>query len=286
MIYTLRGITAALFISISTVFWCTPLYLMGLVRFLLPIKQIRTRLGHLMDRIIDGWVFSNRFIVRCLHITHIEKPPLLAELDRNHWNVVVCNHQSWTDILVLQNTLLGHIPPLKFFTKKELIYVPLVGVAMWLLGFPYVRRYSRAQLEKNPSLHDHDRNATLQACQGFLERPTSVLNFLEGTRYSEEKKVGQRSPYANLLVPKTGGLGYVCDALDQQIDNIIDVTIVYPNGTPGFWEFLCGRCTRICFQARRYPTPPVDRDDRKAWADGLWREKDLEISRTFLHRPD
>ena len=259
---------------------------MGLARFLLPIKQIRTRLAHLMDRIIDGWVFSNRFMVRCLHITHIEKPPLLAELDRNHWNVVVCNHQSWTDILVLQNTLLGHVPPLKFFTKKELIYVPLLGIAMWLLGFPYVRRYSRAQLEKNPSLHDHDRNATLKACQGFLERPTSVLNFLEGTRYSEEKKVGQRSPYANLLVPKTGGLGYVCDALDQQIDNIIDVTIVYPNGTPGFWEFLCGRCTRICFQARRYPTPPVDRDDRKDWADGLWREKDFEISRTLLHRPD
>jgi 1-acyl-sn-glycerol-3-phosphate acyltransferase len=286
MIYTLRGVTATLFISISTVFWCTPLYLMGLARFLLPIKQIRTRLAHLMDLIIDGWVFSNRFMVRCLHITHIEKPPLLAELDRNHWNVVVCNHQSWTDILVLQNTLLGHIPPLKFFTKKELIYVPLVGIAMWLLGFPYVRRYSRAQLEKNPSLHDHDRNATLQACQGFLERPTSVLNFLEGTRYSEEKKVGQHSPYVHLLLPKTGGLGHVCDALDQQIDNIIDVTIVYPDGTPGFWEFLCGRCTRIYFQARRYPTPPVDRNDRKAWADGLWREKDLEISRTFLHRPD
>ena len=148
MIYTLRGITAVLFISISTVFWCTPLYLMGLVRFLLPIKQIRTRLGPLMDRIIDGWVFSNRFMVRHLHITHIEKPPLLAELDRNHWNVVVCNHQSWTDILVLQNTLLGHIPPLKFFTKKELIYVPLLGIAMWLLGFPYVRRYTRAAREK------------------------------------------------------------------------------------------------------------------------------------------
>ena len=151
MIYTLRGITAVLFISISTVFWCTPLYLMGFVRFLLPAKHSRTSLSDLMDRIIDGWVFSNRAMVHYLHIATIEKPPLLAELERTDWNVVVCNHQSWTDILVLQNTFLGHIPPLKFFTKQELIYVPLVGVAMWLLGFPYVRRYSPEQLAKDPT---------------------------------------------------------------------------------------------------------------------------------------
>ncbi len=259
---------------------------MGLMRFLLPINAFRSGLGHLMDRIIDGWVFSNRFMVQCLNITHIEKPPLLSKLDRNHWNVVVCNHQSWTDILVLQNTLLGHIPPLKFFTKKELIYVPLVGIAMWLLGFPYVRRYSNAQLEKNPSLREHDRSATLKACQGFLQRPTSVLNFLEGTRYSNEKKLDQNSPYSHLLVPKTGGLGYVCDALDPHIANIIDVTIVYPEGPPGFWEFLCGRCSCVYFHARRYPSPPVDRDDRKEWVGGLWREKDVEISRMLLQRPD
>ncbi|MCH2336127.1 MAG: acetyltransferase [Pseudomonadales bacterium] len=202
MVYTLRGITAVLFISVSTVLWCTPLYLMGFVRFLLPAKQIRTSLGDLMDRIIDGWVFSNRAMVRYLHIATIKKPPLLSELERTDWNIVVCNHQSWTDILVLQNTFLGHIPPLKFFTKQELIYVPLVGVAMSLLGFPYVRRYSREQLEKDPSLREHDRNATLHACQGFLERPTSVLNFLEGTRYSEQKRVAQQSPYAHLLLPK------------------------------------------------------------------------------------
>ena len=286
MVYTLRGITAALFISISTVLWCIPLFLMGLVHFLFPINAFRSGLGRFMDRIIDGWVFSNRFMVQCLHITHIEKPPLLQELDRNHWNVVVCNHQSWTDILVLQNTLLGHIPPLKFFTKKALIYVPLLGIAMWLLGFPYVRRYSTAQLEKDPSLREHDRSATLKACHGFLQRPTSVLNFLEGTRYSNEKKLNQSSPYSHLLTPKTGGLGYVCDALDPHIDNIIDVTIVYPDGPPGFWAFLCGRCSRVYFQARRYPSPPVDRDGRKEWVDGLWREKDVEISRMLLQRPD
>ena len=286
MIYTLRGITAVLFISISTVFWCTPLYLMGFVRFLLPAKHSRTSLSDLMDRIIDGWVFSNRAMVHYLHIATIEKPPLLAELERTDWNVVVCNHQSWTDILVLQNTFLGHIPPLKFFTKQELIYVPLVGVAMWLLGFPYVRRYSREQLEKDPSLREHDRNATLQACQGFLERPTSVLNFLEGTRYSEQKKIAQHSPYSHLLLPKTGGLGYVCEALEQRIDNIIDVTIVYPDRPPGFWEFLCGRCARIDFHARRYPAPPADRDGRKDWADELWRGKDDEISHSLLPRSE
>ena len=198
----LRGSIAMAWIALHTAFWCAPLYVMGCVRLALPGGRIRVGIGGLMDRIIDGWVASNRLLVWALRLSEIEarfsgtddergRATGGAEGDgrealrRDGWYLVASNHQSWVDIIVLQNTLLGRIPPLKFFTKRELIWVPLAGVAMWFLGFPYVRRYGRERLQQNPELAEHDRNATLKASQGFAERPTSVLSFLEGTRFTE-----------------------------------------------------------------------------------------------------
>ncbi|MDE0226090.1 MAG: acetyltransferase, partial [Gammaproteobacteria bacterium] len=211
---TLRGAISMAWISIHTTLWCVPLYLMGCVRLAMPNGKARIGIGSLMDRIIDGWVASNRLLVWALRLSVIDaRFGDAGGLRRDGWYLVVSNHQSWVDIIVLQNTLLGRIPPLKFFTKRELIWVPLVGVAMWFLGFPYVRRYGRERLAQNPELAEHDRNATLKASQGFAERPTSVLSFLEGTRFTEAKHAAQSSPYRHLLRPKAGGLSYVATAL-------------------------------------------------------------------------
>ena len=283
---TLRGSIAMGWIALHTAFWCVPLYVMGCVRLALPAGRIRVGIGGLMDRIIDGWVASNRLLVWALRLSEIEARFNGAEdLRRNGWYLVASNHQSWVDIIVLQNTLLGRIPPLKFFTKRELIWVPLAGVAMWFLGFPYVRRYGRERLQQNPELAEHDRNATLKASQGFAERPTSVLSFLEGTRFTEAKHAAQGSPYRHLLRPKAGGLSYVATALDDRATALVDVTIHYHGGVPGFWDFLCGRCRRIDVTVDTLAVPePLTRSSSDAreivnrWADELWRAKDRRIA--------
>ena len=283
---TLRGGIAMAWIALHTAFWCVPLYVMGCVRLALPASRIRVGIGGLMDRIIDGWVASNRLLVWALRLSDIEARFNGAEdLRRDGWYLVASNHQSWVDIIVLQNTLLGRIPPLKFFTKRELIWVPLVGVAMWFLGFPYVRRYGRERLERNPELAEHDRNATLKASQGFAERPTSVLSFLEGTRFTKAKHAAQRSPYRHLLRPKAGGLSYVATALDHRATALVDVTIHYHGGVPGFWDFLCGRCPRIDVAVDTLAVPESltrsssdAREILNRWADELWRAKDRRIA--------
>ena len=187
----------------------------------------------------------------------------------------------------MQNTLLGRIPPLKFFTKRELIWVPLVGVAMWFLGFPYVRRYGRERIEQNPELAAHDRNAMRKASQGFVERPTSVLSFLEGTRFTEAKHAAQASPYRHLLKPRPGGLSYVATALGDRATALVDVTIHYPGGVPGFWDFLCGRCHRIEVTVDSVPVPEpltyAGNDGREVldqWVSELWRGKDRRLAKT------
>ena len=48
-------------------------------------------------------------------------------LDRSEWYLVLANHQSWVDIAVLQRIFHRKIPFLKFFIKKELLWLPILG---------------------------------------------------------------------------------------------------------------------------------------------------------------
>jgi 1-acyl-sn-glycerol-3-phosphate acyltransferase len=284
-----RGIFAILFIAANTFVWCIPIYLLALPRAVIPIAPVRITIGAAMTRVIDAWVAGNRFMIKALDITRIRVSTRFAEpLDRKRWYVVISNHQSWSDILVLQDTFLTLIPPLKFFVKQQLIWIPLLGLAMWLLGFPYVRRYSREALAKDPSLRRHDQEATQRACEFFKQRPTSVLNFVEGTRFTPEKHAYQQSKYRNLLTPKTGGFGYVVGALGERIHQVLDVTIVYPDGTPSFWGFISGQCREVLVEISSRPVPgtlrevrdelPQDvRQELHEWVDDLWSSKDARI---------
>jgi 1-acyl-sn-glycerol-3-phosphate acyltransferase len=277
----LRGFVAATLLAVNTALWCAPLFCAGLVRLLLPFPAAQRYLSGRMDLVINGWVACNRITnaVLRLHRTdlswQVEKP---LSLDKKY--LVISNHQSWGDILILQNTLNGIVPPLKFFTKKELIYLPLLGIAMWLLGFPYVRRQGAG-----------DRSTLSESCRGFKQHPVSILNFLEGTRFTAAKHAATASPYKHLLPPKTGGLAFVLGELGAQIDQVLDVTIVYPEGTPTFWQFLCGDCRRSRVDISGMPVPVASADqdltelevnELKAWAHDRWIAKDAQLDALII----
>lgn len=286
---TVKGVLAFAYIVVNTVIWCTAIYLLAIPRFLLPGRELRGAVVSLMGRCADGWVACNRLMLGALGIVRIERRIDTAEpLDRRRWYLVVSNHQTWADILILQDTFVNRIPTLKFFNKRVLIWVPLVGFAMWLLDFPYVRRYSREQIEANPELRLVDQATTAKACEAFKVRPTSVLNFLEGTRFTTEKHERLKSPYRHLLAPKTGGFGYVTASLGDRMHQVLDATIYYPHGVPTFWEFLCGRCPVAHIEVASRPVPAALRDapeelpseareQLRNWIDDLWRRKDERL---------
>ena len=291
--HVLVGILSTVLIIGNVVVHCIPLFLMGLVRVLTKIAHaaaLEGRLGRWMDRIVDSWIIVNRLVFRLFKLTRIEISFSGDEsLSREKWYMVVSNHQSWTDILVLQTSLVDRIPMLKFFTKRQLLWVPFIGQAMWLLDFPYVRRFSREEIAANPELLDLDRKATLTACDKFRGHPTTALNFLEGTRFTTEKYQAQEEArFERLLNPKTGGLNLVLGAMDDLLDKLVDVTIDYPDGIPTIWEFMQGRCSRIVMQVDCHDLPeairsaPDDDSRRKAtneFVEALWREKDSRLSR-------
>jgi 1-acyl-sn-glycerol-3-phosphate acyltransferase len=204
------------------------------------------------------------------------------------WYMVNCNHQSWVDILVLQHLLNRRIPLLKFFLKQQLIYVPVIGLAWWALDFPFMRRHSDADLRRHPEKRFDDIEATRRACEKFALVPTSVMNFAEGTRFTPGKHRSQRSPYRHLLKPKAGALALALGALGDKFDSLLDVTIVYPDGAPTFWQFLCGNVRHVVVRAQQLTLPPEfrhadyarDPKYRKAfqrWLQTLWHEKDSTI---------
>ncbi len=282
-----KGLLASVFIAINTILVCVYVFVLALIRLVLSGK-VRSSLSRHMDIINFVWTGCNGWMIKALRLSNIQVSwPHADELSTKNWYLVVCNHQSWTDIIILQSILFGVIPPPKFFSKQQLIWIPFVGQAMYLLGFPYVRRITRQQLKATPQLRNYDRNNTLEACNGFRDHPTSVLNFLEGTRFTPEKHARQSARFEHLLNPRIAGLGYVMIGLSDHLHRVVDVTIIYPHGVPGFWDFLCGRCPEVLLDMKNYEIPEEllkpesERLQRAAlgtWVEGIWAEKDARIA--------
>lgn len=197
-------------------------------------------------------------------------------LSRQAWYLVICNHQSWVDILVLQRSLQGRAPFLKFFIKRELIWVPLVGLVWWALDFPFLRRRGGASGAR-------DLATARAACARFRALPTSVMSFVEGTRFTPAKHEAQGSPYRHLLKPKAGGMMTALDVLGDRLDAVLDVTIFYPGRVPSFVDVLCGRVPEVRVHIDRQPVPatgdgqPLAVTEVQAWLAELWQAKDARF---------
>ena len=113
------------------------------------------------------------------------------------------------------------------------------------------------------------------------------MNFVEGTRFTIEKHKRQRSPYRSLLKSKAGGVGYVLTSMGEQLNAILDVTIVYPKNIKSFWAFLCGDIREIKVRVKQLPVTAdllgdytSDRSYRTRfhrWLNELWKNKDQSI---------
>lgn len=236
--------------------------------------------------IAENWTFCNNLVIGISRRTKIEVEGL-EKLNRKGWYLIISNHQSWVDIPILQKVFYRKIPMLKFFLKQELIKVPVLGLAWWALDFPFMKRYSKDFLKAHPHLKGKDVEITRKACEKFKDTPVSILNFVEGTRYSKEKSKKQRSPFKHLLKPKAGGIGFVMTAMGDQLDSVLDVTIYYPGENIDFWSFICGRVKHVKVKIDQYPITDDIRGDYVAerafrsqfqtWLNGFWKRKDEHI---------
>lgn len=287
----LIGLISLLCYTINTLLWVLPVVVSSLLKALVPAKGWQKLFSYLLDRMASNWVTCNTGIQNLFTKVNYQVTGL-DKLDKKDWYLVLSNHQSWVDILVLQRLLNGKIPFLKFFLKKELIYVPFLGIAWWALDFPFMKRYSQAFLKRNPHLIGKDIETTRKACEKFKHKPVSVMNFIEGTRYTQAKHEKQKAPFKHLLRPKAGGIAFVLDAMGQHLNKIVNVTIYYPNGIPSFQQFISGDVTDIHVNVETIDIPEeiigdyfndkAFKQNFQQWVNQLWRDKDQTMAEMEL----
>ena len=282
--HAVSGTLSLLLYVLNTLFWFTPVILLAVLK-LPPIARWQSWMTYLLDACAVGWISLNNLTTRIFtrirwHVSGLEK------LSRKDWYLVLANHQSWADILVLQNVFNRKIPFIKFFLKKELIYVPFLGICWWALDFPFMKRYSKQFLQRNPHLKGKDIETTRKACRKFRFKPAAIMNFVEGTRFTREKHQRQQSPFVHLLKPKAGGAAFVLGAMGDQLHKILDITIHYPKGIPNFWDYISGKVRDITVQINVLPITPdllgdyndtQYRERFQLWINQLWQQKDQQL---------
>jgi 1-acyl-sn-glycerol-3-phosphate acyltransferase len=290
----LRGAVMMALIVANTLVHGLPLIALALVKLGIPWPAGRRALGRLLTAIAEDWIAVNSLLLRGMQEIRWDVTGLDG-LNRNGWYLVISNHRSWVDIVALQAVLNRRVPFLKFFIKQELRWVPVLGLAWWALDMPFMKRYSREELERRPELRGVDLATTRRACARFRDLPTSVINFVEGTRFTAEKRARTASPYAHLLNPRAGGIAFVLGALGPILHDILDVTIAYPAGTGGFWDLCCGRIRHLVIEVRRRPLEAwltagdysEDAEFRRRfqdWLAALWAAKDARLGEILKDR--
>jgi 1-acyl-sn-glycerol-3-phosphate acyltransferase len=291
----LRIFLAAILIGSSTVLHVLPLFVVALLKALLPFASVRLACNPLLTGIAESWIgFNSRMIDLFTRTRLVVTGDAALHVDGHY--LVLANHQSWVDIPVLQKVFNRRIPLLRFFLKSQLFWIPLMGLAWWALDFPFMKRYTREQVERRPELAGRDIASTRRACEKFRSIPVAVMNFVEGTRFTPAKHAAQQSPYRHLLKPKSGGVAFVIDAMGDGLQAILDVTIVYPGGRPTLLDLFGDKVAEVHVGVRERPIPrefvggdyqgdAVFREHFQAWMSALWQDKDAAIERIVRGAP-
>ena len=294
--YGLQGAIVLLVVSINSIVLTTIIFVLSLFKLIAPKGIIRNTLTHWLSSLGELWVSINKFTTSFYR--DMEWDIQLPEGISHKGRYMVCsNHQSAVDILVLQHCLNRRAPFGRYLLKQQLIWVPVLGVAWWALDMAFLRRYSTQQLIKNPSLRGKDLENAARACEKLKHIPVAMMTFPEGTRFTEAKMLQQKSPFKHLLRPRYGGIGQVLYSFDDALDSLIDVTIVYPYGTPTMWDFVSGQVRKISVRIQLRPIEDNirGRDFRndgaakgalRSWLMSLWAEKEQTLSQAMAKDPE
>jgi 1-acyl-sn-glycerol-3-phosphate acyltransferase len=255
-------------ITLNLLFWIPPLVLVALLKALIRHQASHRLFDMIVDKIYRAAVWFDSFWLFSVLSIELE---ILGEVpdDRSSNCIVISNHRSWFDILLLQFLIVRKGPLLMFLIKQELIYVPVVGWICLALNFPRLNR-GKSELSRH-----RDYSSVASATQ----KPGALMNFVEGTRFTKDKQASQGSEYQHLLKPRSGGFRIMLQNLPEA--TVFDFTLGYPKDGLTFWQCLSGEHRRYqvhisAFLAADSPEDPVD------WLIELWAEKDQLLAQNRL----
>ena len=275
----LRAAACLAAIALNLTFWAVLLLL------LLPAKALsRTRhaFRRVTDRIYRAAVRVDNALLR--HVSGASWNVEDLALDPARPHIVLANHRSWADILIVQSVVATRGPIVKFLAKRELIYMPIFGLIIVAFDFPVLRRRTRRGADP-PNRRDDDRRRVREASAALIDSPAAILSFAEGTRFTDAKRATGGAPYDHLLAPRPGGLAAMIEALAPGGGQIVDLTLAYPRSV-SLWEFLGGAAGPIEIAWETVPIASVAPEDAHDWLVHCWKRKDVSLHDTILMRKD
>jgi len=283
----LRVPLAPVLILAATIVLIIPMLVAALAKFLLPFSMVRRVGRRTVVGIAEFWML---IVVQCFRISYKTRIEVTGDtdFDRKHSYLLLCNHLSWIDVPALLWAFCGKLPFYRFFLKRSLIWMPLLGIAFWALEYPFVRFRSKEYLERHPEMRGEGLETARRECKNLKGIPSTIVNFPEGAINTREKHQRQRPAYRNLLRPHAGGPSLVISAMGEQLDALLDVSIHYPEGPPSVADFMLDRVAYIRVHVRRITIPAElvggdyqdDAEFRarfRRWINDLWHSKDAVI---------
>jgi 1-acyl-sn-glycerol-3-phosphate acyltransferase len=209
-----------------------------------------------------------------IHITGI-RLNVHGEIGNHPSPIVISNHQSWFDICVLQEVIMAKGPILKFLVKRELAWVPVIGWGCVAMNFPLLHRSSGV------SARTSDFSSLQTASRDLSNEPGALLIFVEGTRFTEQKKETQRSPYKHLLKPRVGGMRILRNTASPETP-VLDITISFDKGIRSFWHCLHGKIKRIDITIEQFTLGDIE--DMSQWLKSRWQAKEKILEAQYRQR--
>lgn len=281
---TLKGIITLSLLLTNSLFWFTLLLILGVLKATIPCLWLQVKLAKVFSQIAYLWMQVNLFpLTRAIKQWNIQYP---THLKKEGQYIVIANHQSYIDVFILFLLFEHRIPAPRFFVKPPRKWNTFFTYTYRMLDFPIVQSHSKVALAQNPQLRTHDVAVTKATCENLKHLPFTMVNFVEGTRFTPKRHQVSHSPFVHLLSPKSGGLQIVLEELGNQLDGILDVTICYQAKTIHLWNFLCGRIQMIHAEMQYLPLEAFTRLDSSKNEDWthikvnlhtLWRRKDQRM---------
>ena len=286
------GLISATIIICATVILPFIVIVCFCIKFIIPFKKAREKYLHnFIYRIpkVWSWVCEKAILISTFGCWDT---PDLSKLDGDKHYLLIANHQSWFDIIVISLITYRHTAPFRFFMKQELLWqLPIAGIMCKMLGFPLLRRHKRSEIKANPALRNKDIATTRKVCRKFREYPVVFVNFPEGTRFTAKKHRAQASEFSHLLKPKAGGCSLIINELNNCLAGIIDLTIFYSGKRPSLTKLIFGQIKQISCQ---YKLLPISNDmlgdfyqgkeyktGFQKWLNSRWHEKDAILDKYY-----
>lgn len=215
-------------------------------------------------------------------------------LNKKERVLYLSNHQSAVDWIVVHMLAArqGNVGQARYIMKSDLQKVPIYGFIFDQHGCVYVNR-------------DNFKKQKMERALDYLKNPRIplwLILFPEGTRFVPGSATATKSrtfaeeqgltPLQHLLMPRTRGMHLTLDKLQDNIDAIYDVTVVY-EGTvdetgkriqaPNLFGYFRGTCKRIHIHTKRIDMTEVPRDAKalQKWTYNLYLEKDKMLEKYY-----